>query len=154
MPIYEYRCEACGRQHEALQKVSDKPLRACPSCGKRALKRLMSAPRFRLKGAGWYETDFKSDKETKRNLAESGGEAAPAPAPAGGGDGAGASSGEKAGDKAGEKKADKSESGEKPGGQVATKTSARAGAGRTAARKSLGARRLPGARKRSRRGKT
>jgi len=67
MPIYEYRCEACGRLHEALQKISDKPLKACPSCAKRMLKRLMSAPRFRLKGAGWYETDFKSDKEKKRH---------------------------------------------------------------------------------------
>ena len=75
MPIYEYRCEACGRMHEALQKVSDSPLKSCPVCKKRRLKRLMSAPRFRLKGAGWYETDFKSDGEKKRNLAESGGDA-------------------------------------------------------------------------------
>ena len=70
MPIYEYRCEACGHTLDALQKVSDEPLKDCPSCNKAALKRLISAPAFRLKGGGWYETDFKSDKDKKRNLAE------------------------------------------------------------------------------------
>ena len=69
MPFYEYHCTRCGHHHEELQKVSDKPLRKCPECGRLALKRLMSAPVFRLKGGGWYETDFKSDKEGKRNLA-------------------------------------------------------------------------------------
>lgn len=73
MPIYEYRCEACGHTLDALQKVSDAPLVDCPSCSKSALKRLISAPAFRLKGSGWYETDFKSDKDKKRNLAETGG---------------------------------------------------------------------------------
>jgi len=73
MPIYEYRCESCGHQLDALQKISDPPLTDCPECNKAALKRLISAPSFRLKGAGWYETDFKGDKERKRNLAESGG---------------------------------------------------------------------------------
>jgi len=68
MPIYEYQCEACGHHHEAMQKMSDAPLRKCPECGKSRLKRLISAPVFRLKGSGWYETDFKSDKEAKRNL--------------------------------------------------------------------------------------
>lgn len=72
MPIYEYRCAACGHELEALQKVSDAPLRKCPDCGKQKLERLMSAPSFRLKGSGWYETDFKSDGEKKRNLVESG----------------------------------------------------------------------------------
>lgn len=72
MPIYEYRCEACGHTLDALQKVADAPLSECPSCGKPALKRLISAPAFRLKGSGWYETDFKSDKDKKRNLAETG----------------------------------------------------------------------------------
>ncbi len=72
MPIYEYQCEKCGHHLEALQKISDKPLRECPECGKHSLKRLMSAPRFRLAGSGWYETDFKSDKEGKRNLVEKG----------------------------------------------------------------------------------
>ena len=69
MPIYEYQCEKCHHHLEALQKISDKPLRECPECGKHTLKRLLSAPLFRLAGSGWYETDFKSDKETKRNLA-------------------------------------------------------------------------------------
>lgn len=73
MPIYEYRCGACGHHLEALQKMSDSPLRKCPECGKSQLKRLVSAPQFRLKGSGWYETDFKNKGETKRNLVESGG---------------------------------------------------------------------------------
>jgi putative FmdB family regulatory protein len=73
MPIYEYRCEACGHTLEALQKVSDEPLADCPACSKSALKRLISAPAFRLKGSGWYETDFKSDKDKKRNLHETAG---------------------------------------------------------------------------------
>src|SRR5512143_3661245 len=68
MPIYEYQCAKCGHHLEALQRISDKPLRECPECGKHTLKRLMSAPLFRLAGSGWYETDFKSDKENKRNL--------------------------------------------------------------------------------------
>lgn len=79
MPIYEYQCDKCGHHLEALQKISDKPLRECPECGRHSLKRLMSAPMFRLAGSGWYETDFKSDKEQKRNLAEKG-EAEPAKA--------------------------------------------------------------------------
>ena len=69
MPFYEYQCSACGHHHEELQKVSDRPLRKCPACGRATLKRLVSAPVFRLKGGGWYETDFKNDKESKRNLA-------------------------------------------------------------------------------------
>ncbi|WP_428100119.1 FmdB family zinc ribbon protein [Candidatus Rariloculus sp.] len=72
MPIYEYRCESCGHTLDALQKIADAPLTNCPSCDEAALKRLMSAPSFRLKGKGWYETDFKSDKERKRNLADLG----------------------------------------------------------------------------------
>lgn len=72
MPIYEYQCEKCGHHLEALQKISDKPLRECPECGKRTLTRLVSAPLFRLAGSGWYETDFKSDKEQKRNLLDKG----------------------------------------------------------------------------------
>ena len=69
MPIYEYRCKACEHETEALQKMSDKPLRKCPACGRLQLQRLISAPSFRLKGGGSYETDFKSDKEKKRNIA-------------------------------------------------------------------------------------
>jgi len=68
MPIYEYQCQKCHHHLEALQKISDKPLRECPECGKHTLARLMSAPMFRLSGSGWYETDFKSEKEQKRNL--------------------------------------------------------------------------------------
>jgi len=68
MPIYEYRCGACGHYLDALQKMSDAPLRKCPECGKSRLRRLVSAPQFRLKGSGWYETDFKGDSEKKRNL--------------------------------------------------------------------------------------
>jgi putative FmdB family regulatory protein len=73
MPIYEYRCGACGHHLEALQKMTEAPLRKCPDCGKSQLKRLVSASRFRLKGSGWYETDFKNKNETKRNLVEKGG---------------------------------------------------------------------------------
>lgn len=70
MPFYEYECANCGHELEAMQKISDPPLRKCPECGKSTLKKLMSSPVFRLKGSGWYETDFKSDKEGKRNLAD------------------------------------------------------------------------------------
>ena len=72
MPIYEYRCGACGHHLEALQKMTEAPLRKCPECGKSQLKRLVSASQFRLKGSGWYETDFKNKGETKRNLVEHG----------------------------------------------------------------------------------
>jgi putative FmdB family regulatory protein len=68
MPFYEYECQACKYYAEVMQKISDAPLTRCPSCGKRALKKLVSVPVFRLKGSGWYETDFKSDKENRRNL--------------------------------------------------------------------------------------
>jgi putative FmdB family regulatory protein len=68
MPFYEYECQACKFYAEVMQKISDAPLTKCPSCGKRRLKKLVSAPVFRLKGGGWYETDFKSDKESRRNL--------------------------------------------------------------------------------------
>src|SRR6516164_3691225 len=68
MPFYEYECQACKYYAEVMQKISDTPLTRCPSCGKRRLKKLVSVPVFRLKGGGWYETDFKSDKENRRNL--------------------------------------------------------------------------------------
>ncbi len=62
MPFYEYQCTHCGHTLEAMQKVSDPALKKCPHCGKPQLQKLMSAPVFRLKGGGWYETDFKSDR--------------------------------------------------------------------------------------------
>ena len=70
MPIYEYRCAACGHQDEHLQKVSDAPLTKCPSCGKPRYQKQLSAAGFQLKGTGWYTTDFKgsakkaADKKT------------------------------------------------------------------------------------------
>jgi putative FmdB family regulatory protein len=70
MPFYEYQCKSCGHDLEAMQKISDPPLKKCPNCGKSQLQRLMSAPVFRLKGAGWYETDFKGDQDNKKNLAD------------------------------------------------------------------------------------
>jgi putative FmdB family regulatory protein len=67
MPIYEYRCEACGHELEVLQGISEAVLEDCPSCGKSALRKLVSAAAFRLKGTGWYETDFKNkDKKPKQ----------------------------------------------------------------------------------------
>lgn len=60
MPIYEYQCQACGHRLEKIQKMSDDPLKDCPECGKASLTKLVSAPAFRLKGDGWYETDFKT----------------------------------------------------------------------------------------------
>jgi len=69
MPIYEYECSHCRYYLEVIQKISAAPLKKCPSCGRSTLKKLISAPVFRLKGSGWYETDFKSDQEQKRNLA-------------------------------------------------------------------------------------
>ena len=80
MPFYEYECQSCKFYTEVMQKISDPPLVKCPSCGKRTLQKLVSAPVFRLKGSGWYETDFKSDKEEKRNLAVEREESKPAAA--------------------------------------------------------------------------
>ncbi|MEJ2416596.1 MAG: zinc ribbon domain-containing protein [Exilibacterium sp.] len=67
MPIYEYQCQSCNHEMEALQKMSDAPLTDCPACGASALKKRISAVGFRLAGSGWYETDFKSGN--KKNLA-------------------------------------------------------------------------------------
>lgn len=69
MPIYEYACKKCDHTLDALQKMSDDRLVDCPECGAPALRRLLSAPRFRLKGKGWYETDFKKDNQ--RNVLKS-----------------------------------------------------------------------------------
>ena len=70
MPFYEYQCNSCGHALGGHAESHDAPLKKCPHCGKSQLKRLMSAPVFRLKGGGWYETDFKSDQDGKRNLAD------------------------------------------------------------------------------------
>jgi putative FmdB family regulatory protein len=60
MPIYEYRCEACGHQEDHLQKISEAPLTKCPACGKKKYKKQLTAAGFQLKGSGWYATDFKT----------------------------------------------------------------------------------------------
>ena len=70
MPIYEYKCSECGHVMDALQGVNDSPLEVCPECSEKSLKRLISAPNFRLSGEGWYETDFKT--ENRKNIAENG----------------------------------------------------------------------------------
>lgn len=75
MPIYEYKCEHCGHELEAIQKMSDAALTDCPECNEPRLKKLVSAAGFRLSGSGWYETDFKSNN--KKNIVESSGAAKP-----------------------------------------------------------------------------
>jgi putative FmdB family regulatory protein len=98
MPIYEYRCTACGHKLESLQKFTDSPLKDCPACGKGSLSKLVSAAGFQLKGSGWYATDFKgsgakpaakpdagndadsSPAEAKKSDAGKGGESRPAEA--------------------------------------------------------------------------
>lgn len=79
MPIYEYRCETCGHELEALQKISEAPLTDCPGCGAATLKKKISAAGFQLKGSGWYVTDFR-DKGKKQDAkpSEAGSEAKPA----------------------------------------------------------------------------
>ncbi len=88
MPIYEYQCQDCGHIHEALQKMSDEPLVICPACSKPELMKKISAAGFRLKGGGWYETDFK-DGAKKNVVSES---SCPTPAACGSGGCAGGSS--------------------------------------------------------------
>ncbi len=75
MPIYEYQCQSCGHAYEALQKINDAPLTECPACKKLDLTKKISAAGFRLKGGGWYETDFKSG--SKKNVAGEGGSSSP-----------------------------------------------------------------------------
>jgi putative FmdB family regulatory protein len=82
MPIYEYQCQDCEHKLEALQKLSDTPLQDCPECEQPRLKKLISAAGFRLKGGGWYETDFKTGN--KKNLATSGDSSAKPSASTGG----------------------------------------------------------------------
>ena len=68
MPIYEYKCLKCKHQFEVIQKFSDNPVESCPECNEKSIKKLVSAPSFRLKGAGWYETDFKTG--SKKNIVD------------------------------------------------------------------------------------
>lgn len=105
MPIYEYQCQACQHELEALQKISDKPLVECPQCHEPALKKKVSAAAFRLKGGGWYETDFKTGN--KKNLhggSESGG------SPDAAGSKGGSTGGDKSGDKGGTKESKSTDS--------------------------------------------
>ena len=83
MPIYEYRCNACGHQLEVMQKLSDPELSDCPSCDQPELRKLISTVGFRLKGSGWYETDFKSG-DRKKNIAKDDGPPADASKPSAG----------------------------------------------------------------------
>jgi putative FmdB family regulatory protein len=81
MPIYEFECSGCGHRFDRLQKLSDTDPTVCPACDAPHLRRMVSAPSFRLAGSGWYETDFKKDGDKKRNLAgDTGGNAQAAPA--------------------------------------------------------------------------
>lgn len=119
MPIYEYACHSCTHRFETIQKAAENPLRDCPECGEPKLKKLLSAPVFRLKGSGWYETDFKTGD--KRNVVESG----DAKGGEGKGDDSAASNGGGEDGKNGKKTADASAKGEakaKPGGESASPT--------------------------------
>lgn len=87
MPIYEYKCESCGYEAEYLQKISEPPVTECPKCHQSTMKKLISPSAFRLKGTGWYETDFKSKKSepvssdsnsTKNQKSAASGESKPA----------------------------------------------------------------------------
>jgi putative FmdB family regulatory protein len=131
MPFYEYECENCKFYAEVMQKITDAPLRKCPSCKKNALKKLVSAPVFRLKGGGWYETDFKSDQETKRNLAEKAEASESKPAESG--------ADSKPGEGKAEAKADKADKADakptKPAAKPEAKPAARSSARKSAARK-------------------
>jgi len=68
MPIYEYKCVKCEHQFEVIQRFTDNPLENCPECNNKSLQKLVSAPSFRLKGGGWYETDFKTG--SKKNIVD------------------------------------------------------------------------------------
>jgi putative FmdB family regulatory protein len=82
MPIYAFECASCGHQFDRLQKLSDADPTVCPDCGAEQVRRQLTAPSFRLSGAGWYETDFKKDGDKKRNLADKAEPAAKNDAPA------------------------------------------------------------------------
>ncbi len=152
MPFYEYQCKACGHHLEVMQKFSDAPLKKCPNCGKSQLVKLMSAPVFRLKGSGWYETDFKSDKEGKRNLAAEKDEAPAAAKDSDKGkvkeaDKSENKSTDSAADKSPDKPADKKAEADKP----AAKDKTRPAAARSAARKPTRGKPAPAKKKKARR---
>ncbi|MEL0208008.1 MAG: zinc ribbon domain-containing protein [Gammaproteobacteria bacterium] len=68
MPIYEYKCLKCEHQFEVIQRFTDNPVESCPECNNKSVQKLVSAPSFRLKGGGWYETDFKTG--SKKNIVD------------------------------------------------------------------------------------
>lgn len=90
MPIYEYECQSCGHHLEAIQKMSDAPLKDCPRCAQATLKKRISAAGFRLSGGGWYETDFKTG--SKKNLTDKGGDSSSASSGGSAGSSAGSTS--------------------------------------------------------------
>jgi putative FmdB family regulatory protein len=77
MPIYAFECGSCGHEFDRLQKIADPDPTDCPACGTADVRRQVTAPAFRLAGAGWYETDFKKDGDKKRNLVDKGDGAPP-----------------------------------------------------------------------------
>ena len=93
MPLYEYKCDACGARFELIRKFSDPPLEQCSVCGKGPVEKLVSSPAFHLKGSGWYATDYARKSEsgsgTGSDASEQGGKTATAEKPdSGSGDGA------------------------------------------------------------------
>ena len=70
VPIYEYQCDACGHKLEVMQRMNAERLKTCPSCEEDALKKLISKVDFRLKGTGWYETDFKTTRKTEESATQ------------------------------------------------------------------------------------
>jgi putative FmdB family regulatory protein len=91
MPIYAYRCAACGHTKDVLQKLSDPALTGCPACGASAFAKQLTAAGFQLKGSGWYATDFKGGSAPAAKPADGGGDAKPAVAESAGPAGCGAS---------------------------------------------------------------
>ena len=99
MPIYAYRCEACGHAKDVLQRISDPLLSTCPACGAEAFKKQLTAAGFQLKGSGWYVTDFKGDSKAAKPAGEAGADAA-SKSDGGNGDAGKADTAKTSGDKA------------------------------------------------------
>jgi len=133
MPIYEYQCSSCGQKKEALQKLSDAPLKDCPACGKPTLTKLISAAGFQLKGSGWYVTDFKGGKSSKPDSDKSGSKAT-SEAKGGDGDKFGATD-KSGGDKSGESKPAETKSADTKGTESAKPAAASSSAAPAAATK-------------------